>query len=135
MPTVTYVDESLVQALAADVEIASFVGSRIYATQAPQGVAMPILVYQRQTGQRIASNMLSAGSLVRATYILSCVASSLMDTRNLAAAVRNALQYTRTSAIRLAYVEEDDDTQELPAVGEQMPMYRTDLTVRITYTE
>lgn len=135
MPTVTYVDESLVQALAADVEIASFVGSRIYATQAPQGVAMPILVYQRQTGQRIASNMLSAGSLVRATYILSCVASSLMDTRNLAAAVRNALQYTRTSAIRLAYVEEDDDTQELPAVGEQMPMYRTDLTVRITYTD
>jgi Tfp pilus assembly protein FimT len=58
-----------------------------------------------------------------------------MDTRNLAAAVRNALQYTRTSAIRLAYVEEDDDTQEVPAAGEQMPMYRTDLTVRITYTE
>lgn len=135
MPSTTYIDEVLVQLLTADAPIAALVGSRIYAIQAPQGVALPILVYQRQTGNRLASNMLDAGSLARATYIVSCVSSSLMDTRNLSKAVREALQYKRTAALRLAYVEDDEDTQELPAVGEQMPMYRTDLTVRVTYTE
>lgn len=135
MPSVTYIDESLVQLLIADAAVASLVGGRIYATQAPQGVALPILVYERQTGTRIGSHMLDAGQLARATYVFSCVGSSLMDTRNLARAVRTALQYKHTDAIRLAYVEDDDDTQDLPVVGEQMPMYRTDLTVRVTYSE
>jgi hypothetical protein len=135
MATITHVDESLMQLLSADAGIASLVGSRIYATQAPQGVLMPIVVYQRQSGTRIASHMLSSGGLVRATYIVSCVASSLMETRNLSLAVRQCLQYKHTEAIRLLYVEEDDDTQELPSNGEQMPMYRTDLTIRVTYSE
>jgi len=32
-------------------------------------------------------------------------------------------------------VKDDDDAQEPPANGEQLPIYRTDVSVEITYTE
>jgi hypothetical protein len=49
--------------------------------------------------------------------------------------VRRVLQYKRTAAIRLAVVKSDDDTTEPQGGGEQLPIYRTDLSVEITYQE
>lgn len=136
MPTVTHIDEALVQVLAADADIALQAGSRIYQVQAPQGTAFPCIVFQRDTQLKDPfTHMLGAGELIRATYTFSCISDNLLEVRNLTRAVKAALQYKRTSSIRLAVVRSDDDQIEPAPSGEQLPVYRTDLSVEITYSE
>lgn len=136
MPTVTHIDESLVQLLAADADVSLQAGSRIFQVQAPQGTAFPCIVFMRETQLKDPfTHMLGAGELVRATYTVSCISDNLLEVRNLARAVKAALQYKRTDAIRLAVVRSDDDQQEPSAAGEQLPIYRTDLSVEVTYRE
>lgn len=136
MPTITHIDESLVQMLSADADIAMAVGGRIYAVQAPQGTTLPCIVYQRESlGRGPYMHMQGMVGITRVTFTVSAIGESLMDVRNLARAIRAALQFKRTEAIRLAVVKDDDDAQEPPANGEQLPIYRTDVSVEITYTE
>lgn len=136
MPSVTYIDEVLRQELAADATIASLVGSRIFSTQAPQGTALPCVVYaQDQNSRGPFMHMRGMTGITRVTFTISCLGASLMDVRNLSRAVRTVLQYRQSAAIRLAVVKTDDDTTEPPAGGEQLPIYRTDLSVEITFTE
>lgn len=136
MPTTTHIDESLVQLLSADAGIALAVGGRIYAVQAPQGTALPCIVYQRESlGRGPYMHMQGMTGITRVTFTVSAVGESLLEVRNLARAIRTALQFKRTEAIRLAVVKDDDDAQEPPANGEQLPIYRTDVSVEITYTE
>jgi len=136
MPTVTHIDEALVQVLAADADISLQAGSRIYQVQAPQGTTFPCIVFQRDTQLKDPfTHMLGAGELIRATYTFSCISDNLLEVRNLTRAVKAALQYKRTDRIRLAVVRSDDDQQELAPSGEQLPVYRTDLSVEVTYSE
>ena len=136
MPAVTYIDEVLRQELAADATIASLVGSRIFSTQAPQGTALPCVVYaQDQNSRGPFMHMRGMSGITRVTFTISCLGTSLMDVRNLSRAIRSVLQYRQSAAIRLAVVKTDDDTTEPPAGGEQLPIYRTDLSVEITFTE
>lgn len=136
MPTVTHIDEALVQVLAADADIAMQAGSRIYQVQAPQGTAFPCIVFGRDTQLKDPfTDLIRANSLIRATYTFSCIGSTLLQVRNLARAVKAALQYKRTDRIRLAVVRTDDDQTEPAAGGEQLPVYRTDLSVEVTYAE
>lgn len=136
MPSVTYIDEVVRQALAAQAEIAAIVGGRIFSTQAPQGTDLPCIVYAQDGPSRGPyMHMTGMTGLARVTYQISCLGTSLMDVRNLSRAVRVALQYKRTAAIRLAVVKNDDDTTEPQGGGEQLPVYRTDLSVEITYQE
>lgn len=130
------VDSSLVQLLRNSPEIGLIVGSRIYATQAPQGSALPCIVYVREDGQRQdMMHMAGHTGYVRATYTVSCLATRLDTCRNLARAARRVLQFARGTAIRLARVISDQDLQETPTSGEQLPTYRTDLSVELTYVE
>lgn len=136
MPTVSHIDEALVQVLAADADIAMQAGSRIYQVQAPQGTTFPCIVFQRDTQLKDPfTHMLGAGELIRATYTFSCISDNLLEVRNLTRAVKAALQYKRTSSIRLAVVRSDDDQIEPSPSGEQLPVYRTDLSVEVTYSE
>lgn len=136
MPSVTYIDEVLRQELAADATIASLVGSRIFSTQAPQGTALPCVVYaQDQNSRGPFMHMRGMTGITRVTFTISCLGTSLMDVRNLSRAVRTVLQYRQSAAIRLAVVKTDDDTTEPPAGGEQLPIYRTDLSVEVTFQE
>lgn len=136
MPSITYIDESVVQLLLADAGVVAIAGTRIYSTQAPQGTAMPFIVFARETqGRGPYQHMTGMTGLTRANYTVSCLGESLIDTRNLGRAVRVALQYKRTAAIRLAIVKTDDDLTEPQGGGEQLPVYRTDIGVEITYTE
>jgi hypothetical protein len=136
MPTTTHIDESLVQLLTADADIAMHVGGRIYAVQAPQGADLPCIVYQREnTGRGPFMHMQGMTGITRATFTISAIGDSLVGVRNLARAIRLALQFKVTGSIRLAVVKSDDDTQEPPNNGEQLPIYRTDLSVEITFTE
>jgi len=136
VPSVTYIDEVLRQELAADAMIASLVGSRIFSTQAPQGTALPCVVYaQDQNSRGPFMHMRGMSGITRVTFTISCLGTSLMDVRNLSRAIRSVLQYRQSAAIRLAVVKTDDDTTEPPAGGEQLPIYRTDLSVEITFTE
>lgn len=136
MPTVTHIDESLLQLLTQDAAVAMQAGSRIYQVQAPQGTAFPCIVFARETQLKDPfTHMLGAGGMIRATYTFSCISSTLLEVRNLARAVKAALQYKRTDTIRLAVVRSDDDQIEPSPSGEQLPVYRTDLSVDVTYIE
>ena len=136
MPAVTYIDEVVRQTLSAQAEIAATIGSRIYSTQAPQGTDLPCIVYAQDNASRGPfMHMRGMTGLARVTYQISCLGTSLMDVRNLSRAVRVALQYKKNAAIRLAVVKNDDDTTEPQGGGEQLPIYRTDLSVEITYQE
>lgn len=136
MPAVTYIDEVVRQTLLAQAEIVATIGSRIFSTQAPQGTELPCIVYaQDQASRGPFMHMRGMTGLARVTYQISCLGTSLVDVRNLSRAVRVALQYKQNSAIRLAVVKTDDDTTEPQGGGEQLPIYRTDLSVEITYQE
>lgn len=136
MATTTHIDGSLRALLTANAGIALSCGSRIFSTMAPQASALPCIVFVRQTGSREQfATLTGMTGFVRATFVLSCLAESLAEVRNLTRLVREAIQYTVTDAIRLAIVTTDEDSQEPPANGEQLPIYRTDLTVDIIHKE
>jgi hypothetical protein len=135
--SIAAVDVSLVNLVRNDASVVSLAGSRIYATQATQGAALPLVVYVRDEGDRRDNMMHMTGStgIVKATYTFSCLATTLLASRNLARAVRRSLQYKRPTGIRLVRVVGDADLTEAPASGDQLPTYRTDLTVEVTYIE
>lgn len=136
MPIVTHIDESLLQMLTADHDVMLQTNGRIYQVQAPQGTSFPCIVFQRDTQLKDPfTHLLGAGELVRATYTFSCISDNLLEVRNLARVVKSALQYKRTAAVRLTVVRTDDDQQEPSASNEQLPVYRTDLSVEVTYSE
>lgn len=136
MPATTFLDESLIQLLLADAGVVALVGTRIYSTQAPQGTALPAVVFQRDTNNRAAfQHMTGMTGLARATFTVSALGSTLESTRNLTRAIRLALQYKRSTAIRLAVCKGDDDLTEPQGGGEQLPIYRTDMSVEITFSE
>ena len=136
MATVTHIDEALRQVLAANADIAMQAGSRIFQVQDPQGTSLPCIVFSRDSQLKDPfTDLLRPNSLVRATYTFSCISGNLLEVRNLARAVKAALQYLVTDRIRLAVVRSDDDQQEPSPGGEQMPVYRTDLLVEVTYSE
>lgn len=135
MPSVTYIDEALKQALAGDAAIALLVGSRIYQRQAPQGSAYPLVVFDMNTQSRDEFNDLRGSSgLTRATFTVACISDSLEEVRNLARAVRTRLDYRSEHPIRLSVVKDEDESQEPNPSGDQLPVHRTDLSVEITYT-
>lgn len=135
--SVTPVDVALVGLVKNDSGVSALVGNRIYATQATQGATLPLVVYVREEGDRRDNMMHMAGStgIVKATYTFSCLAPTLLACRNLARAVRLSLQYKRPTGIRFCRVVGDADLTEAPASGDQLPTYRTDLTVEVTYSE
>jgi hypothetical protein len=131
-----HIDAALVAVLIGDAAVTAQVGNRIFQVQAPQGTAFPCIVFARETQLKDPfTDLLRANDLIRATYTFSCISTRLLEVRNLARAVKAALQYKRTDRIRLAVVRTDDDQQEPAASGEQLPVYRTDLSVEVTYSE
>lgn len=131
-----HIDEALVGMLSASPEVALLVGRRIYASQSPQGGALPAVVYSRDNNSRNGFIGLdNTAAFSRATYSLSALAETFLESRNLARAIRRNLEYKKTTDIRLTRVTDESDTIESPPSGEQLPVYRTDLTVEITHIE
>lgn len=136
MSSVTHIDEALLQVLSGDAGVTAIVGTRIFSTQAPQGTTLPCIVYARDLNSRGPyMHMRGMTGIARTTFAVSCLGTSLLSVRNLSRAVRIALQYKQSASIRLAVVKGDDDTTEQQGGGEQLPIYRTDLSVEITHSE
>lgn len=135
MPS-TPIDSPLYTLVKNSADVVAIAGTRVYAVQAPQGTSLPLVVFTREDGdRRDFGHMTAHTGYVRATYTFSCLAASLLTSRNLARAVRRVLQYAKGSGIRHARVVQDQDFQEAPATGEQLPTYRTDLMVEVIYIE
>lgn len=131
-----YIDEELVGMLSAAPEVALLVGRRIYATQSPQGGAMPSVVYSRENNSRNGFLSLdNTAAYSRATYLVSAMAETFLESRNLARAIRRNLEYKKTAQVRLTRIISESDTIESPPSGEQLPVYRTDLTIEVTHIE
>lgn len=131
-----HIDEALVGMLSAAPEVAILVGHRIYSSQTPQGGILPAIVFNRQTNTRAGFVSLdNTAAFARANYEISALADTFLESRNLARAIRAALEYKQTADVRLVRVNDESDTIEPPPSGEQLPVYRTDLTVEITHVE
>mgnify|MGYP000075818761 CR=1 FL=1 len=131
-----HIDEALVGFLSAAPEVAMLTGPRVYAAQAPQGGTFPAVVYARENNSRNAFLSLdNTAAFARGIYTLSCLAETYLESRNLARAIRRALEYKQTADVRLVRITDESDTIESPAAGDQMPVYRTDLTVEMIHIE
>lgn len=131
-----HIDEALVDMLSATPEVALLVSHRIYAAQSPQGGLLPAVVYSRDGNNRVGFVSLdNTAPYARATYTVSAMAETFQESRNLARAIRRGIEYKQTSKVRLVRITEESDLIEQPVSGEQMPVYRTDLTVEITHVE
>lgn len=131
-----HIDEALVGMLVAAPEVALLVGHRVYSSQAPQGGSMPAVVFSRENNSRNGFIGLdNSAAFSRATYSLSALAETFLESRNLARAIRRALEYKQTTDVRLTRVTDESDTIEPAPSGEQLPVYRTDLTVELTHVE
>lgn len=131
-----HIDEALVALLSAAPEVALLVSHRIYAAQSPQGGTLPAVVYSRDGNNRVGFVSLdNTAPYARATYTLSAMAETFQESRNLARAIRRAIEYKQTADVRLVRVTEESDLIEQATSGEQMPVYRTDLTVELTHVE
>jgi len=131
-----HIDQAVVGMLPSAPEVALLVSTRIYASQAPQGGQLPAIVYSREANSRMGFVSLdNTAAFARATYTLSALSETFLESRNLARAIRRNLEYKQTADIRLTRITEESDAIESPAAGDQMPVYRTDLTVEITHIE
>jgi hypothetical protein len=131
-----HIDEALVGLLSAAPEVAILVGHRIYSSQQPQGGLLPSIVFGRENNSRNGFIGLdNTAAFARGTYSIACLAETFLESRNLARAVRRALEYKQTTDVRLVRVTDENDVIEEAPSGEQLPIYRTDLTVEITHVE
>lgn len=131
-----HIDEALVGMMTAAPEVALLVGHRIYASQAPQGGLLPCVVYARESNTRNGFIGLdNTAAYARSVYTISALAETFLESRNLARAIRRNLEYKKTVDVRLTRVNEESDTIESPPSGEQLPVYRTDLTIELTHVE
>jgi hypothetical protein len=131
-----HIDQAVVGLITAAPEVAMVVSHRIYASQHPQGGSLPAIVYAREINTRAGFVSLdNSAPYARATYTITALAETYLECRNLARAIRRALEYSKTSDIRLVRVTEETDTIEAPPAGDQMPVHRTDLTIEVTHIE
>lgn len=131
-----HIDEALVGMLSAAPEVALLVGHRIYSSQQPQGGDFPAIVFGRENNSRNGFISLdNTAAFSRATYLIAAFAETFLECRNLARAIRLALEYKQTADVRLVRVTDESDVIEQGPSGEQLPIYRADITVELTHVE
>jgi hypothetical protein len=95
---VATIEEALRARLIADTAVVEMVGQRIYPLVAPPKAALPAIVYQRISGMRVATHD-GPSELARPRFQFACIGSAYAGAKNLANAVRVALDgYSGTSS-------------------------------------
>lgn len=84
------IEEALVAHLTNDGQVSALIGSRVYPLAAPQDAILPLLVYQRISTPREASQSGSSG-LAHPRFQLTCRATSYSQVKDLVKAVRISL--------------------------------------------
>jgi hypothetical protein len=84
------IETALYKILADDATVGAICGNRIYPKWIPQGTAFPAVTYNQLAGERL---QVTAGpvGMVDSSFEFTCWASSYLVTRQLADAVRQAL--------------------------------------------
>lgn len=85
------VEKGIYAILAADVDVSTAVGTRIYPMVAPQKAALPYITFQRISANHIDCTIGSCG-LAEARIQVDCVATGYLAARTLAEHVRDAMQ-------------------------------------------
>ncbi|KKM71084.1 hypothetical protein LCGC14_1434230 [marine sediment metagenome] len=120
-----------------DAAVAALVGSRVYPAKLPQNVVLPSLSYLQLGSERSAHTGGSSG-LVSATIQISCWASTYLESKSLAEAVRLSLETFvgelgggggRTN-VQGAFISNESEFFE-----STVKAYRTDLDFEIWHTE
>jgi len=84
------IEEALHTRLAGHAGLAALVGSRIYPSVLPQGVALPALSYAKSAGPRVHAMGTDPG-LARPRFEISCWSPSYAEAKQVAAQARAAL--------------------------------------------
>ena len=85
------VEKGIYAILAADTDVSTAVGDRIYPMIAEQGAALPYITFQRISANHIDCTTGSSG-LAEARIQIDCVATGYLATRTLTEHVRDAMQ-------------------------------------------
>jgi hypothetical protein len=103
------IEEALVTRLLADATVAAAVGTRIYPLVAPQGAAMPHIVYQRISGPRVHTHQ--GSDLAHPRFQFACNAATYAAAKALANAVREELDGTHVtqSGVRIDRIQTQNE--------------------------
>ncbi|MBN1807185.1 MAG: DUF3168 domain-containing protein [Sedimentisphaerales bacterium] len=106
--------------------VTALVGSGIYPNKIPQGAAVPAITYQQISGVRF-HDMLEAAGMVKARYQFNCWAAGYAKTREIAEAVRLALDnYSGTASqtvIDVIHLDNEGDMPEMTAGADELGRY------------
>ncbi len=123
--------EALIQTiLTGDATVAALVGTRISPNIIRQGTAMPAVTYQQISGQRD-HTLDGASGFVEGRFQVNCWAKTYAETRELADAVRDALDDYSTGTIQAIHLEDEGDIPTLMGGVDKIRRYgkRLDFTV------
>lgn len=116
----------LYQRLTSQTAVSALVGTRIYPLLAPQGTALPLVIYQRTGVNRPQSLAGNVGNPV-ITLQLTSYGTSYTSVKNIARAVRLAVDgWTGTTAsvtIQRTTLVSEADGVEMPADDQMLPYY------------
>jgi hypothetical protein len=125
--------EDITTFLKGDPGLTAVVNGRVYPVILPQGATLPALVYSEVHGQQ-ALTLGNDKGFTDALFQISCMASSYLDSKTLAKALRAALQgYAGTmgsTVVQGAFEESERDSYNA-----ETKEYRTDLDFRIFHLD
>ena len=132
------VEAAIVARLAATPAVTAIVADRVAAVGLPDKLARPNLVYQTLGTARVYSNDGPAG-LARATLQVSCYADDYKSAKQLAKAVRDALNgFAGTSAgivVQSCLLDDERDAPQPPSSGQTFGLSGVVQVFNVAYDE
>jgi hypothetical protein len=120
------IESALHNILVNNTAVNALVGSGIYPNIIPQKAAIPAITYQQISGVRV-HNMVEAVGMVKARFQFNCWAASYAKTREIAKAVRLALDnYSGTASqtvIDVIHLDNEGDMPEMMAGADELGRY------------
>jgi hypothetical protein len=130
------IEEAVYGRLAADAAVLALCGGRVYPGQAPQGSALPVVVYGQADQVRL-QTLAGVVNLNRYSMRLDVWAEDYAGAKALYHAVRDSLVgFSGTLGsvdVRGVFEESGDDDSEAPVHAEETGLYRAGLGLAIHY--
>lgn len=128
-------EKAVASLLNADAGVAALVGTKIYGGAAPDETAAPLLVYRKQSAERVEQADPAPLQIVEALIDVLCIASTYPQLKDVGEAVRLALigQRGTVNGVDLLYIsldQEGGDDYE-PTLREHAQVW----TFRVQHTE
>lgn len=110
------IEQDLIDVLDGDSAVTEFVDDRIYPMTMPQGYALPAIVYSRVSTTPVTSLDGDTG-VDSVRFEISCYAKTLLEAKQLATAVRAAINASELKSIPVMWIDmQDPETKSYRAI-------------------